>query len=79
MPVTLFIKERSGNFNFEDDRFLNKAAATRYLQLIMSDGGYAVIDENKKQITTTFIPWHQVDFARIEQTEEANGNSKKDE
>jgi hypothetical protein len=62
MPVTLFIQEHSGDFNLEKE-YTDRDAAERSLMHFEDSGGYW-IDEG-----TVYVPWHRVDFARIDEVE----------
>ena len=60
MPITMFIQDRSGNYNFECE-FPDRPTAIRALNEIKNAEGYWVDEKH-----SIFIPWHRVDFVRIE-------------
>jgi hypothetical protein len=62
MPVTLFIQEHRGDFNFEKE-YVNRDAAERTLMFFEDSGGYWTEDG------AVYVPWHRVDLARIEEVE----------
>ena len=58
MSVTLFIQDRSGNYNFYFE-CPTKEVARNLLKFFIEQGGYWTLNDS------VFIPWHRVDFAEV--------------
>jgi len=63
MPVTLFIQERSGDFNLEQE-FTHSSGAHHELHSIRSNQGYWVNVGGQSE-SDVFIPWHRIDRITI--------------
>lgn len=69
MSVTLFIQERSGDFNYDED-FADKFEAQKeFNRLKDSLQGYWVETDDGVEV---FVPWHRVDH--VELIEEEDGD-----
>jgi hypothetical protein len=60
--VTLFVQDRSGNHNLELEYSMRDLALSE-LNSIHERGGYWTRDGDDS--ISIFVPWHRVDFARI--------------
>lgn len=71
MPVKLFIQDTTGDYNYEQE-FASRRIAAEELSRIRKDEGYWIVEEADEDTPPNdiFVPWHQVGFARIEETEE---------
>jgi hypothetical protein len=65
--VNLFIQDESGDHNF-DGEYLNALFAWEEMCRFQKNGGYYTEDN------TVFVPWHRVNYARIEEIEEVDGD-----
>lgn len=62
MTIVLFIREANGDNNYKGE-FPTVAAAKEALAQFRIGGGYWLIGKNRHEY---FIPWHRVNYARIE-------------
>jgi hypothetical protein len=60
MSVTLFIRTRDGDFNY-DAEFDDLDSARGAVRNFAFDGGYWLKND------TIFVPWHSVDYARMKE------------
>lgn len=63
--MKLFIMERNGDHNYE--AWSTEEVLLSNLARIREQGGYWTTDREKQKV---FVPWHQVEFARLEQDED---------
>ena len=61
MPVELWMREKYGDFNYEE-QFDTVAEAQTQIKRIRTAGGYWV----NKMNDLYFVPWHQVELIKVE-------------
>lgn len=67
MSVTLFIQERSGDFNYDEDFTDEFEARKEFNHLKDSLQGYWVETDDGVEV---FVPWHRVDHVELIKNEE---------
>jgi hypothetical protein len=69
--VTLFIQDQYGDHNLEKE-YSTCDLAERAVESFKKDGGYWLVetDEETNNGADVFVPWHRVDFCRIEPVED---------
>jgi len=70
MPVNLFIQDINGDHNLNAG-FGSQSRAEDAVERFMKAGGYWYVkaDDEGKIEERAFIPWHRVEFCRIEEVE----------